>query len=84
MSTTLDKPEVDAPATKQPMPNGVAEAERNEAVDPQPNMVATILGWIPSVVVLGLLAGIGWYGHHNDWKLPSYSSIATTEVASGP
>ncbi|QDT60671.1 Cobalt-zinc-cadmium resistance protein CzcB [Stieleria bergensis] len=84
MSTTLDKPDVDAPVTKQPAQNGVPEAERNVATNAQASIVVTILGWIPSVLVLSLLAGIGWYGHHNDWKLPSLTSIATTEVASGP
>lgn len=84
MSTTLDKPDVDAPVTKQPAQNGVPEAERNVATNAQASIVVTILGWIPSVLVLSLLAGIGWYGHHNDWKLPSLSSITTAEVASGP
>ncbi|KAA1258104.1 Cobalt-zinc-cadmium resistance protein CzcB [Rubripirellula obstinata] len=84
MSTTLDKPDVDTPVTEQPTQNGVPEAERNAATTEQANIASTILGWIPPVLVLSLLAGIGWYGHHNDWKLPSYSSIATTEVASGP
>ncbi|KAA1258223.1 Cobalt-zinc-cadmium resistance protein CzcB [Rubripirellula obstinata] len=84
MSTTLDKPDVDAPVTKQPAQNGVPEAERNLATTEQANIASTILGWIPPVLVLSLLAGIGWYGHHNDWKLPSLSSITTTEVASGP
>jgi len=84
MSTTLDKPSVDAPVLNEPVPNGVAEVDRNAAQAASPNIVAMVLGWIPSALVLSLLAGIGWYGHHNDWKLPSFASIATTEVASGP
>lgn len=84
MSTTLDKPDVDAPVTEQPTQNGVPEAERNAATTERAKIASTILGWVPPVLVLSLLAGIGWYGHHNDWKLPSLSSIATTEVASGP
>lgn len=84
MSTTLDKPSVDAPVLNEPVPNCVAEVDRNAAQAASPNIVAMVLGWIPSALVLSLLAGIGWYGHHNDWKLPSFASIATTEVASGP
>ncbi len=84
MSTILKKPEVDASATNPPTQNGVAEADRNEAAAARPKVVAAILGWIPSVLVLSLLGGIGWYGHHYDWKLPSFSSFATTEVAPGP
>jgi cobalt-zinc-cadmium efflux system membrane fusion protein len=31
---------------------------------------AKIIGWLPNLVVLAVLAGIGWWGHRNHWTLP--------------
>ncbi|MGB7327069.1 MAG: efflux RND transporter periplasmic adaptor subunit [Rubripirellula sp.] len=84
MSTTLDKPEVDAPATNQSTQNDVAEAARNEETAARPNIAATILGWIPSVLVLAALGGLAWFGHQNDWKLPSFGSVAGDTASVGP
>ena len=43
------------------------------------------LGWvwqsIPTLLVLALLGGIGFYGHHSGWKLPKFSAIAGTAPA---
>ena len=36
---------------------------------------------IPSLMVMALLAGIGWYGHHSGWKLPKFSALAGSDAA---
>jgi cobalt-zinc-cadmium efflux system membrane fusion protein len=37
--------------------------------------VSVAASWIPSLGVLCLLAGVGWYGHHNGWQLPSATAL---------
>jgi len=39
---------------------------------------AWIAHQIPTIVVMGLLAGLGLYGHHSGWKLPKFSALAGT------
>ena len=84
MSTTLDKPEVDAPATNQSTQNDVAEAARSEESAARPKIAATILGWIPSVLVVAALGGLAWFGHHNDWKLPKFGDVEGDTASVGP
>ena len=36
----------------------------------------TVIGWIPSTLVVGGLIALAWFGHHNDWKLPSFGSMS--------
>lgn len=40
-----------------------------------------LFGWLPTVIVLGGLAGLGWLGHSNDWQLPD---VSTSTAVSGP
>ncbi len=35
---------------------------------------------IPTFIVMALLAGIGWYGHHSGWKLPKFSALAGNDA----
>jgi len=37
--------------------------------------VLAILSTIPTLVVLACAAAIGWWGHHNEWKLPKFSAL---------
>ena len=30
---------------------------------------------IPTVLVLGALTGLGYWGHHAGWKLPKFSAL---------
>ncbi len=83
MSTLLEKPISASPGTSGEHPIG--ESQRHDAAGgEQPrgatNLFAMLLGWMPSLVVLSLLAGLGWYGHHNDWKLPSFASMSGQEA----
>ncbi len=33
--------------------------------------LCALLAWLPSLLVVTALVAIGWYGHLNEWKLPS-------------
>ena len=37
------------------------------------------IAWIPPLIVFAMLAGIGWCGHHCDWKLSSFGSFASSD-----
>ena len=37
--------------------------------------VRAILSTIPTFLVLASAAAIGWWGHHNEWKLPKFSAL---------
>ena len=36
---------------------------------------------VPTLMVMGLLAGLGAYGHHSGWKLPKFSALVGSGVA---
>ncbi|MGL6075430.1 MAG: efflux RND transporter periplasmic adaptor subunit [Fimbriiglobus sp.] len=38
-------------------------------------LIRYLLGSIPTLVVLALAGATGWWGHHNDWKLPKFSEL---------
>ena len=42
-----------------------------------------VLGWIPSTLVFAGLIAIAWFGHHNDWKIPTVDESAAGSK-SGP
>lgn len=42
----------------------------------------SILGqYMPTAVVIGVLAGLGFYGHYSGWKFPKFSSLVGTVAA---
>ncbi|TWU05082.1 efflux RND transporter periplasmic adaptor subunit [Stieleria varia] len=43
-----------------------------------------VFGWMPSVLVVAVLAGMAWFGHQNDWKLPKFSSVAEDVANADP
>ena len=51
-----------------------AEAERRFPV------LSRFTQHLPTLMVMGLLAGLGAYGHHSDWKLPKFSALAGNGV----
>ena len=77
----------DQPATRaravpgKPSRNGQDEKTHR---DPPPRIrgrfapFSWIARQIPTVVVIGLLAGLGLYGHHSGWRLPKFSALAGT------
>lgn len=38
--------------------------------------IGSTLSWLPSVLVVSALMALAWYGHHNDWTLPSIESLS--------
>ena len=41
-------------------------------------LVTAVLGGIPTLIVLGILAGMAWWGHHHGWGLPKFSELTGT------
>ena len=38
---------------------------------------------IPTLVVMGLLAAVGYFGHHYGWKVPKFSQLTGQQGESG-
>lgn len=75
---------VDQPAARVRGSNGETPPEpTREATDVQPerSWLSRLAQYISTLVVVGLLAGLGAYGHHSGWKLPKFSAIAGTGAA---
>jgi len=77
-----DQPATRAPAVpRKPSTNGQEEKSHQDE-SPRIRRRFVPLAWIahqiPTVVVMALLAGLGLYGHHSDWKLPKFSALAGT------
>lgn len=77
-----DQPATRAPAVpRKPSMNG---QEEKTHPDESPRIrrrfapFAWIAHQVPTIVVIALLAGLGLYGHHSDWKLPKFSALAGT------
>ncbi len=34
-----------------------------------------VVGGIPTLIVLGMLVGLAWWGHHHGWSLPKFSEL---------
>ncbi len=43
--------------------------------NPIRGVLGDIAGVIPTLLVLAAAGGIGWWGHHNGWKLPKFSEL---------
>lgn len=85
MSDVITQPKVSAESSpvdptfdEQPTTNsGTPEATVRPKGSRFRRLMVTMAGWIPSVLVVAGLGGLAWYGHHNDWKLPSFASAAS-------
>lgn len=56
-------------------PRDLAARERLE-----PGRIFRIAAWVPSILVFSALLAIAWYGHRNDWKLPTRSETSSNLV----
>jgi len=60
-------------------------ADQTSRTDHKRSTVKKVTAWliesIPTVIVLAALAGIAYWGHHNDWKIPKFSELAGTAPA---
>jgi hypothetical protein len=69
MSQTLEQPSTDPTHSLPQDELDASTAELNR--ESNQRTIHKLLGMIPSIFVFASLAGLGFYGHHNDWKLPS-------------
>lgn len=46
-------------------------------------VATSILGGIPTMIVLAALGGLAWWGHHNEWTLPKFSELTGSEKEVG-
>lgn len=91
MSEVVTQPKVSAKPTSVEsaidQPTTTHPASSEAVVRPRPSrmrqVLFTLLGWIPSIVGVAGLGGLAWYGHHNDWKLPSFSAASESPKANG-
>ncbi|MGQ0637266.1 MAG: efflux RND transporter periplasmic adaptor subunit [Planctomycetaceae bacterium] len=49
----------------------------------QSNSLFKAISWVPNVVVLAILATIGYWGHHSHWKLPRFAQVVGADVGEG-
>jgi len=86
MSEVIDSPKVSA---ESPRSKPIVETQQaiNETQENAVNRLlhsrvrrftAALLSSVPTVAVVGGLAALAWYGHHNDWKLPSFAASASS------
>jgi cobalt-zinc-cadmium efflux system membrane fusion protein len=65
------------------LPTDQREQARPSSVSPRPAVptrcLAAVLGWLvgalPMALILTLLAGIGYWGHHTGWTVPSFAAL---------
>lgn len=43
-----------------------------------------VFSWLPSVSVVAALGELAWFGHHNEWQLPKFGSVAGDTASVGP
>lgn len=46
-----------------------------------PTLVRRLGHALPTLMVFGVLAGIGYWGHHHGWKIPKFSELSSNEPA---
>jgi multidrug efflux pump subunit AcrA (membrane-fusion protein) len=58
------------------------QADRTPGSNRKPSLTRKAIAWliesIPTVIVMAALAGIAYWGHHNDWKVPKFSELTGT------
>ncbi|MBI1311067.1 efflux RND transporter periplasmic adaptor subunit [bacterium] len=62
-----------------------ADAAPDSSPPPAKSILRRFAGWlfhsVPTAVVLALLAGLGWWGHHSGWALPKFSEVTGQTAA---
>ncbi len=72
---------VPSSGTSAARPEPAATRRPTPSVEPRPASVGfrsrltSVVSWLPPVLVVCGLAGVAWYGHHHDWKLPPVASV---------
>jgi len=85
MSTNIDK--TPANQTREQAPSGDTDPLEASANVPARRRGTSILHRtkhaIPTFVVMGLLAAVGYFGHHYGWKVPKFSELTGQQAESG-
>lgn len=73
------------PVARTPGSNGEQQAEtpqpaETEKAGPRFRVLARLGHYIPTLLVMALLGGVGAYGHLSGWKLPKFSALAGNGV----
>lgn len=80
-----DASEAGEPAANAPQAPAVEQTREEQAS--QVRGVGRLWNWsarvLPPVVVFGLLAAVGYWGHHNEWKMPAFSELTGNEKVAG-
>jgi membrane fusion protein, heavy metal efflux system len=69
------------PAPPVSPPPRTAETERITAPPMRVRFVSWIIGSIPTLMTLALLAGLGWWGHHSGWAMPKFAELSGATTA---
>jgi len=71
---TMENPEAAVLPPKIPEEDqAVAEIENSST--PRPAVLVRISQMVPTLLVMGALAGLGYFGHHYGWKIPKFSEL---------
>ena len=73
-----------AKLTGNPGPEEAAVIENKNGKPRRNGYVLKAIRLVPSLLVIAGLIGLAWYGHHNDWKLPSLQASATISDKANP
>lgn len=56
---------------------------RHDVLRQRPSFVDWVTRTVPTLLVMGALAGLGYFGHLYDWKLPKFSELTTHREVEG-
>lgn len=79
MSEVTSKPTEVAPASMET--EGAIQMEQTPTSESTPTtsligrLTRTVVGGVPTLIVLGMLGGLAWWGHHHGWSLPKFSEL---------
>ena len=70
-TTNLHRAQTDVPHDPEPAPN----ASKNDASPQRVSILRKTAQTLPTVLVLALLATVGYFGHHHGWTVPRFSEL---------
>jgi multidrug efflux pump subunit AcrA (membrane-fusion protein) len=74
-TTTIEKP------ADTGLMRGPSEQTAPPQLGPLRRLFHKVAHSLPTVLVVGMLAGLGAYGHFSHWKLPKFSTLTGTDTA---
>ncbi|HEY2784547.1 MAG TPA: efflux RND transporter periplasmic adaptor subunit [Fimbriiglobus sp.] len=49
--------------------------------EPRQGFIRTVVGAIPTILVLGAIGAVGWWGHTHNWAVPKFSTLTDGPTA---